>query len=108
MGAEFYVVHLIGTDDPKPFKHFGERRDATTYARSQVQSETADRADIYLVPDASNAYAAIAAIKVGAATLIESRSRRASPAEIEAASQQAWEHARKLGPDAVLKFLGLA
>jgi hypothetical protein len=102
-----YVVHLVGSDDPKPFKHFGARVDAATYANERAGSGEVDRADIYLVPDAKDAVAAVAAVQMGAAKLVESRSPRASEAEIEAAHMREWESAVKLGPHAVLKFLGL-
>jgi hypothetical protein len=101
-----FVVHLVGTDNPHPFKHFAQRVDAAAYAASLVQSGEADRADIYSVSDA-DARAAVDAVKTGAAELIDSKSRRMSDAEALALQEQAFEDARKQGPRALLKFLGL-
>jgi hypothetical protein len=71
-----------------------------------VQIGDAERGDIYVI-DAAAPAAAIAAVQMGAAELIESCTPHASEAEIEAATQRRWEEARKLGGEAMLKFLGL-
>jgi len=65
MQSGSYVVHLVGCDDPIPFKHFGVRADAVAYGQSRVQSDDAERADVYLVDDATDARAAIAAFQMG-------------------------------------------
>lgn len=72
-----------------------------------MQSGDAERANVYVVADANGTRAAIAAVQMGKAEYIQSCSRHASEAEIEAANEQAWEAARKGGPQALLKFLGL-
>jgi hypothetical protein len=81
-------------------------------ANSHVQSGDAERADIYEVAETS-ARAAIAAFQMEKATFIQTCSRRASEAEIEAANkeieaanQQGWEAALKKGPEAALRFIG--
>jgi hypothetical protein len=108
MTATSYVVHLLECDDAVPFKHYSVRADAVAYGRSRVQSGDAEQADIYAVADTSDARAAIAAFKVGKASYVQSCSRHASEADIESANRRAWEAARKAGPRAVLKYLGLA
>jgi hypothetical protein len=107
MQSGSYVVHLVGCDDPNPFKHFVMHADAVAYGQSRVQSGGAEQAVIYAVADTSDARAAIAAFRTGKATYVQSCSRHASEAEIEAANKQAWEAARTGGPQALLKFLGL-
>ncbi len=107
MQSASYVVHLVGSDDPNPFKHFGMRADAVAHGESRVQSGDAEQAVIYAVADTNNARAAIAAVQRGKATYLQSCFRQASDAEIEAANEQAWETARRAGPQAVLKLLGL-
>jgi hypothetical protein len=102
-----YVVHLVGCDDPIPFKHFRLRADAVAYGQSRVQSDDAERADVYLVDDATDARVAVAAFQMGKASYVQSCTRHASVAEIEAAIELAWEAARKGGPQTLLKFLGL-
>ncbi|HKM70218.1 MAG TPA: hypothetical protein VJX94_09190, partial [Stellaceae bacterium] len=59
-----YVVHLVGCDDPIPFKQFASRADAVAHGRDGVQSGHAERANIYAVAD-TNAASAIAAVKMG-------------------------------------------
>ena len=107
MQSGSYVVHLVGCDDPNPFKYFGMRADAVAYGKSRVQLGDAEQAVIYAIAETSDARAAIAAFQTGKATYVQSCSRRASAAEIEAANEQAWETARTGGPQALLEFLGL-
>jgi hypothetical protein len=107
MQSGSYVVHLVGCDNPDPFKHFGMRADAVAYGQSRVQSGEAEQAIIYAVADTSDARTAITAFRTGRATYVQSCSRHASEAEIEAANERAWEAARTGGPQAVLRFLGL-
>jgi hypothetical protein len=106
MQSGSYVVHLVGCDDPHPFKHFSVRADAVAHGQNAVQLGRAERADIFAVAD-TNAPAAVAAVKKGNATFVKSCVRHATESEIEAASQREWEEARKGGPQALLKFLGL-
>jgi hypothetical protein len=107
MTAKSFVVHLVGSDDPKPFKHFELHHNAAAYVRERVTAGDADRADIYIVSDAAGAAAAVAAVKMGAAELLESRTPHATDAKIQAANLREWDRAVKSGPQAVLKFLGL-
>ena len=104
--AQSYIVHSVGSDDPHPFKHFDNRASAVTYAGEQIHSDQVDRTDIYAVTGATNPKAAVQAVRVGAAELIQTKSRHASEAEIEKATKRAWEDAQKAGPEATLKFLG--
>jgi|NGEPerStandDraft_6_1074524.scaffolds.fasta_scaffold16175_4 hypothetical protein len=50
MTAKSFVVHLIGSDDPKPFKHFELHHSAAAYARERVAAGDADRADNRMQP----------------------------------------------------------
>jgi hypothetical protein len=106
MTAPSYVVHLLECDDAVPFKQFGTRADAARYGHDRVQSGSAERADIYAVTD-TNAPAAIAAVRAGKATYIQSCVRHATEAEVETAKDQAREAAWKAGPRAFLKYLGV-
>jgi hypothetical protein len=101
-----YVVHSVGSDDPQPFKHFERFEVAVTHAKQQVDEGVADRADIYEV-QTSDARASVAAVRMGDAKFVQSRSRHATDAEAAEGSNRAWERAQKEGPEAVLKFLGL-
>jgi hypothetical protein len=103
-----FVVHLIGSDDPKPFKHFGMYPHAAAYGRPIVQAGEAERADIYFVLDESNPAAAVAAVKLGRAKLLHSQSHHASEAQIESHKERALNEALKAGPEAFLKFLRLS
>jgi hypothetical protein len=101
-----FVVHLVGTDNPHPFKHFSHRVDAAAYAASLVRSGDADRADIYSVSEV-DARAAVNAVKASAAELIHSKSPQMSDVEALALQQRAFDEAVKQGPQALLKYLGL-
>ena len=101
-----YVVHLVGTENPHPFRHFAHRVDAAAFAASAVQSGAADRAKIYSVAEAEPR-AAIEAVKTGAAELVDIKSPRATDADILAAEQEALTTARKQGMHAVLKLMGI-
>jgi hypothetical protein len=103
---ESFVVQLIGTENPDPFKHFGSRANAQDFAASNVQSNEAESANIYRVTDANNAGDAIDMVKAGKATLINARSRHATDAEALAANERAWHKAREAGPEALLEHLG--
>lgn len=85
--ASTFVVHLIDTDDPHPLKHFMTRGDAIAFATTQLSDGNASRADIYEVADTSNPRAAVAAVVMGAASLLESRGPRVSEAEQERADR---------------------
>jgi hypothetical protein len=52
--------------------------------------------------------AAIAEVKMGNASYVQSCYRHASEAEIEAGNERAWQAARAGGPQAMPKYLGLA
>ena len=71
-----------------------------------MQLGEAERADIFSVVT-TDARATIEAVKAGKATYVQSCIRHASEAEIETAKEREWEQARKAGPQAVLKYLGL-
>jgi hypothetical protein len=103
---ESYAVQLIGTENPKHFKHFGARASADAFASNKVQSEEAELACIYSVIDAANPNEAVDMVKMGKATLIGARSRHASEAEALAATETAWKRAREAGPEALLDYLG--
>jgi hypothetical protein len=75
MQSGSYVVHLVGSDDPNPFKQFGEQTDAVNHGRNSVQEGKAERADVFFVGDTTNAPATIAAVQKGEATYIQSYSR---------------------------------
>jgi hypothetical protein len=102
-----FVVHLVGCDDSVPFKQFSTHADAVRFARDSVQSDKAERADVYAVADASDAATAIAAVKMGNAAYVQSCVRHATEAEVDAAYGRTWAEATKAGPRAVLKLLGL-
>jgi hypothetical protein len=104
--VESFVVHLIGTENAHPFKHFGSRANAQDFAASNVQSEEADSANVYLVTDAANPYEAIEMVRVGKATLIDARSRHATDAEALAANEWAFQKAKEAGQKALLEYLG--
>jgi hypothetical protein len=59
MQSGSYVVHLVGRDDPKPYKHYSVRTDAVRNGQDEVQSGSAERTDIYAVDDTNDALAAI-------------------------------------------------
>jgi hypothetical protein len=42
-----YVLHLRGSDDAKPLKHFRVLADAVTHGQRSVQSGAAEQANIY-------------------------------------------------------------
>jgi hypothetical protein len=106
MPSSSFVVHLVGCEDPIPFKHYRTRADAVDCGQRRVQSGDTELANIYIVADASDTGAAIAAFKMGKASYVQCCSRHASEAEIDASNEQAWEAARRGGPQALLKFLG--
>jgi hypothetical protein len=107
MDSKSYVVRLVGSEERNPFKHFALLGDAMSHARSYVDGEAAERAEIYEAPGEINAYAAIGACRKSELKLIQSRGRHASQAEIETFTKRQWEEALKAGPEAALKFLGL-
>jgi hypothetical protein len=107
MPGPSYVVRLVGSDEPQPFKHFRSHETAVGYASESVKGGQAERADIYRVPNEIDPRPAVEAVKTGAADLIECRSARPSDAETYAAWKKAWDEAVKQGPDAMLKLLGL-
>jgi hypothetical protein len=103
---ESYIVQLVRTESPHPFKHFGALARAQDFASSQLQSEEAELANIYSVTDAASPYEAIDMVRAGKATLIAAKSRQASDAEALAASERALKQAREAGPEALLEYLG--
>jgi hypothetical protein len=106
MQSVSYIVHLVGCDTESPYKHFGARADAVEYGNREAQAGNAERANIYEVAGTGLADA-IAQWKAGNATLIRTCSRHPSDAEAEIAQRQALDAARKAGPRAWLKHLGL-
>jgi hypothetical protein len=72
-----------------------------------VQSGAAERANIYEVAGADDAATAIALWHAGNAAHVQTCSRQASDSEIDAANRRAVETARKAGPFALLKYLGV-
>jgi hypothetical protein len=103
MDGEIYIVFLRGAEVSHPFKLFTTRDDARAFANEQVHGDTEiERVEIYKV-SGSAGKAAIAALQMGEGVLVETKSRQSPSTETE----REWERAQKLGPDAVLKFLGL-
>ena len=94
-----YVVYLIGSDDLKPFRYFETRQIASEYARNRVETAEAERAETYEVPDATGSGDAIAAVRIGAANLLESYG--------EGADERAAQQAQKSGGNPILKNLGI-
>jgi hypothetical protein len=107
MQTASYVVQLVSCDDVPPFKHFKARADAVEYGRTRVQSGAAERANIYEVAGADDAATAIALWHAGNAAHIQTCSMQASDSEIAAANRRAVDTARKAGPFALLKYLGV-
>jgi|SRR5689334_9491927 hypothetical protein len=107
MQSASHVVRLVGCDDAVPFKHFNVHADAVDYGRSCLDYGGAEQALIYAVADTSDARAAIAAVQAGKATHVQTCVRHATEAEVETAKEQAREAARKVGPRAFLKYLGI-
>ena len=101
-----YVVHLTGRID-SPFKHFRERAHARAFADGQVRIGETERAVIYKV-SVTDPRAAIAAVKVGEAELLDVRPYRPWDEEIQRDIQRDWNIAVSRGPEAILKFLGLS
>jgi hypothetical protein len=108
--AAMYVVYLEPPKGERPFekpyKAFSGRPSAISFANEQVAID-AEKALIFEVPDTDDARKAIAAVGMAAATLIDARVSKASDAELKRSDEKAWERAQKLGPDAMLKYLGL-
>jgi hypothetical protein len=46
MQSGSHVVHLVGRDDAKPFRHYSVRVDAVRNGQDKVQSVSAERTDI--------------------------------------------------------------
>jgi hypothetical protein len=93
-----YVVYLLGSDDLKPFRYFETPQVASEYARNRVETAEAERAEIYEVPDATGSADAIAAVRIGAANLIESHG--------EGADESAPQDPHESGGNPILKYLG--
>lgn len=106
MQSVSYIVHLAGCDTEPPYKHFGALADAVEYGNSQAQAGNAERANIYEVATAGLSDA-FAQWKAGNAKLIRTCSRHPSDAEAEIAQRQALDTARRAGPRAWVKHLGL-
>lgn len=102
-----YAVHLVESGEGSPFKSFSLRSDAIAFAEQELREGDASRADVYLVRNTTNAPAAIAAVKMTAAELVDTRVSRFTEAELKRADERASEQAQKDGPNAVLKYLGL-
>jgi phage tail tape-measure protein len=102
---ETYVVHLVGSEDSSPFKHFGARSSAVSFAQESANSGEIERADIYGIRGAKNPSAAVTAVKMGAAELIGSRAPRASEAQIASADKRTQKF--RTSTDYLLKLLGL-
>jgi hypothetical protein len=101
-----YLVHLAGRID-SPFKHFRERAHARAFADGQVRIGETERAIIYKV-SATDPRAAIAAVKVGEAELVDVRPSKPWDEKIQLDAQRDWKIAVSCGPEAILKFLGLS
>jgi hypothetical protein len=106
MDEPTYVVHSRDSDDPQLFKHFSGLPAARVFAAKQVETSATDRAEIWAVR-ATDARAAVAALKMGEGELVELRSPHASEAELQREREREWKIAVNRGPEAVLKFLGL-
>jgi len=108
-----YVVYLEAPKGERPlerpFKAFSARPSAIIFARDQVGND-AERALIFEVADTDDARAAIAAVKMGEGEFVGTKCQRlseAEEAEYKRARTRERQRAKKLGPDAALKFLGL-
>jgi hypothetical protein len=107
MACSLFVVG-VHPQDGSPFKAFETRQGAQAFAADQVK-RGAGEARIYEspsldhVPLSKRVPAAIAAIQMGEGTYLESRCARAT----NEAAQREWKRVQKIGPTAVLKFLGL-
>ena len=77
------------------FKVFSRREDARTYARQQVDRGDADSASIFEAGGIGDVRAAIAALKMGEASFLESFGPHASEKQVKAAQLQ--ELFRELG-----------
>ena len=106
MDALSYVVRSRECDDFYPFKHFSALPPARAFATKQVETQVAERAEIWAV-HAGDARAAVAALKMGQGEFVELRAPRASQAELQRELERDWKIAVNRGPDAILKFLGL-
>jgi hypothetical protein len=85
MDAVSYIVHLIDGPYPaRPVKHFEARNNARSFAKQIVSNQQAVRADIYEVP-ARETGAAIAALRMGQGSLVESHGRPPTESERERA-----------------------
>jgi hypothetical protein len=107
-----YVVYLEAPKGERPlerpFKAFSARPSAIIFASDPVGNDAV--ALIFEVADSDDARAAIAASRWAKVNLWELKCQHlseAEEAEYERARNCEWERAKKLGPDAALKFLGL-
>jgi hypothetical protein len=107
MQSVSYLVCLKGCNDPKPFKVFAARADAVAEGQRRLQSDDAEQAVIYEVPETISVDAAIAALENINAKYVQTCTRHASDAEIVAHNTAVDEAARKGGPWELLKHLGL-
>jgi hypothetical protein len=100
-----YVVCLVGSGDPEPFAHFLARTDAAGYARKRTNTHGVERTYVFGVATTATG-AAFTRVARGEAELVESVAGGQLQAQLGAASNRAWEQARKAGSDAIRKFLG--
>lgn len=103
-----FVVHLVGSDEASPYKHFDSRADAMAFAGSSLRKGDIERADIYQVANAYGPRVDIEAVKSGRAELIDTRRYHATPHEVTRLQHARWHRAAKYGPGELLKLLGLS